>query len=174
MNKVRNLRVSMFLLGLAAVLVVGAARVSWAAFDAFLRIDGIKGESQDQAHKDWIEIESWSFGAARGTEALRALDSEAKPESVQYRETMPKAGGGRAEQKQHQPIVITKRKGAASPVLTKACASGQHFPRAILEVGGRQYVLTDVVLSSYSISSGGDRPTESFSLSFMGITTNNK
>jgi Type VI secretion system effector, Hcp len=26
------------------------------AYDAFLKIDGIKGESTDSNHKDWIEI----------------------------------------------------------------------------------------------------------------------
>jgi len=26
------------------------------ASDAYLRFDGIKGESQDHAHKEWIEI----------------------------------------------------------------------------------------------------------------------
>jgi polygalacturonase len=31
------------------------------AFDAFLKIDGIPGESTDDKHKDWIEILSYSF-----------------------------------------------------------------------------------------------------------------
>ena len=26
------------------------------AIDAYLQIDGIKGESQDDAHKEWIEV----------------------------------------------------------------------------------------------------------------------
>ncbi len=30
------------------------------AFDAFLKIDGIPGESTDDKHKDWIEITSYS------------------------------------------------------------------------------------------------------------------
>jgi type VI protein secretion system component Hcp len=33
------------------------------AFNAFLNLDGIKGESQDDQHKDWIELDSFSFGA---------------------------------------------------------------------------------------------------------------
>ena len=32
------------------------------AFDAFLKIDGIPGESTDDKHKDWIEILSFDFG----------------------------------------------------------------------------------------------------------------
>ena len=34
-------------------------KVSGGAFDAFLSIDGIKGESQESNHKDWIEIASF-------------------------------------------------------------------------------------------------------------------
>jgi type VI secretion system secreted protein Hcp len=33
--------------------------------DAFLEIDGIKGESTDDKHKDWIEILSYSHGVSQ-------------------------------------------------------------------------------------------------------------
>ena len=33
-----------------------------AAFDAFLEIDGIKGESKDKDHKNWINVSSFSWG----------------------------------------------------------------------------------------------------------------
>jgi type VI secretion system secreted protein Hcp len=32
------------------------------AIDVYLQIEGIKGESQDQGHKDWIEIETCHWG----------------------------------------------------------------------------------------------------------------
>ena len=34
-----------------------------AAVDYFLKIDGIKGESQDKTHKDEIQLNSFSWGA---------------------------------------------------------------------------------------------------------------
>ena len=34
-------------------------------FDAFLKINGIEGESQDDKHKNQIEILSYSFGASQ-------------------------------------------------------------------------------------------------------------
>ena len=34
-----------------------------ALFDAFLKIDGIEGESQDAKHKSEIQLESFSWGA---------------------------------------------------------------------------------------------------------------
>ena len=42
------------------------------AFDAFLKIDGIDGESQDAKHKSEIQVLSWSFGdASNATAATR-------------------------------------------------------------------------------------------------------
>jgi type VI secretion system secreted protein Hcp len=32
------------------------------AIDAYLQIDGIKGESQDDAHKEWIEVTGVHWG----------------------------------------------------------------------------------------------------------------
>ena len=35
------------------------------AFDAFIKIDGIPGESTDDKHKDWMEISTFSWGASQ-------------------------------------------------------------------------------------------------------------
>lgn len=42
------------------------------AVDMFLKIDGIKGESQDKKHKDEIDLSSWSWGASTGAHTRRA------------------------------------------------------------------------------------------------------
>ena len=36
------------------------------AVDHFLKIEGIEGESEDQEHKGWIDLLSWSWGAHSG------------------------------------------------------------------------------------------------------------
>lgn len=79
--------------------------------------------------------------------------------------------------RQHNPLVILRTYDKASPQLAKACATGQHIKSAKLFVrkAGKEqheyYVveLKDVVISGYSISSGGDRPTESLSLNFTKV-----
>jgi hypothetical protein len=43
------------------------------AFDAFLKIDGIPGESTDDKHKDWIEILSFAHGLNNRPSPLPAL-----------------------------------------------------------------------------------------------------
>ena len=42
------------------------------AFDAFLKIDGIPGESADAKHKDWIDVLSYGFGIQQPTSAYSA------------------------------------------------------------------------------------------------------
>ncbi len=110
-----------------------------AAVDYFLKFDGIKGESTDAKHKDEIDIESWSWGATR---ARPAGSSGAG------------AGAGKvAMQDFHFVMKLNK----ASPLLMRACATGQHIKTATLtgrKAGkGQQDYLTfkfhDVLVSSY-------------------------
>jgi hypothetical protein len=79
------------------------------------------------------------------------------------------AGGGQVHE-----LVITKHIDSSSPKLSKACASGEHFPRAVLTIrkagGARDPIFLNVSISSFSMSSGGDRPTESLTLSFTKIS----
>jgi type VI protein secretion system component Hcp len=70
----------------------------------------------------------------------------------------------------HRAIVITKEMDAASPILYRACASGQHFPRMTVNLGGREYVLSNAVLGSYRKFQRGRTPMESISLNFTKMT----
>ncbi len=142
---------------LGAGVALACTAPAFAAVDAFLQLDGVKGESQEKPGS--IEITSWSFGAGRGISSPTggASDRESRAPSV-------------------SEIHITKVNDKTSPTLMRACANGRHFASAILYVrkaGGSQpylqYKLSDVILSSYSVSSGGDRPTESMTINFAKI-----
>lgn len=131
------------------------------ASDFLLMIDGIKGESQQDKHKDEIEIESFSWGATQqGAHGA--------------------GGGGGAGKVSFQDLHFTSRVGKHSPLLVKACATGQHIKKAMLTVrksGGEQQeyyklVLEDLLVSSYQ--SGGSEgsnalPVDQFSLNFTKI-----
>jgi bacteriocin-like protein len=41
------------------------SNVTGGMFDAYLQIDGIKGEAQEDRHKDWIEVLSYSHKVAQ-------------------------------------------------------------------------------------------------------------
>jgi type VI secretion system secreted protein Hcp len=86
------------------------------AIDVYLQIDGIKGESTDTAHKDWIEVKSVQW------EVLQ-------PKSA----TASTGGGHTAERTEHRDIVISKLADLASPLLLQNCSSGKTLPKAKLE-----------------------------------------
>ena len=135
------------------------------AYDAFLKLDGIKGESQDAKHKGEIDIMSFSWGAHQaGTSAIGSG-----------------AGSGKVSL---QDLQITKKVDSSSPLLFLNCANGAHIKEGNLVVrkaGGDQleYLkikLTDVLVSSYQpsghVHGGDDIPTESVSLNFSKIEMN--
>ena len=86
------------------------------AIDVYLHIDGIKGESADDRHKDWIECKSVSWAVEQ-------------PRSA----TSSTGGGHTAERCEHHDVVITKLADLASPILLQTCSAGRTIPRAKLE-----------------------------------------
>ena len=86
------------------------------AIDVYLQIDGIKGESADDRHRDWIESKSVAWGVSQPKAA-----------------TASTGGGHTAERCEHSEITITKLADLATPILLQTCSSGKTIPRARLE-----------------------------------------
>jgi type VI secretion system secreted protein Hcp len=86
------------------------------AIDVYLQIDGIKGESTDDKHKDWIECTSVNWGVKQ-------------PRSA----TASTGGGHTAERCEHDEVVFTKLADLASPILLQTCSAGKTIPKAKLE-----------------------------------------
>jgi type VI secretion system secreted protein Hcp len=128
-----------------------------AAVDYFLKIDGIKGESRDEKHKDEIEIESFSWGETQtGTFAV--------------------GGGGGAGKVSTQDFHFTMLVNKASPALFLACAQGDHIKKAILtcrKAGREEFMIVtmnDLLVSSFQIGgTGGVVPADQISLNFAKI-----
>jgi type VI secretion system secreted protein Hcp len=143
-------------------LALAATLSCHAASDFYLKIDGIDGESTSDQHAGEIEILSFSWGVSNSG-------------------SMSSGSGGGAGKASFQDISFVRRLDKASPKLMLACATGQHIPSAILvcrKSGGDgrseayyKITLNDILVSSVSTSgnSGGDLPTESFSLNFAKI-----
>jgi type VI secretion system secreted protein Hcp len=125
------------------------------ATDAFLHLDGVTGESTDDAYKTWIEILSFSWG----------LSNPTTPGSA--------TGGSGAGKVSLSDFSISKTLDSSSPSLFKNCCSGMHYATGTIKLrkaGGSQlvyltYNLTQVFVSSYSIGSSGEVPIESVSFS---------
>jgi type VI secretion system secreted protein Hcp len=134
------------------------------AFDAFLKIEGIDGESTRKGFEKQIELISFSWGASNPT-------------------TIGSAGaGGGAGKASVSSFNCLKITDAASAPLFQACCAGKHFPKAkvtLRKAGGDSpvdylvYEFEKVYIESvqWSGASGGDdRPTESVSLAFGKVT----
>jgi len=112
------------------------------AADMFLTIDDIKGESQDSAFRERIELISWNWGLSQGGSAHSGTG----------------AGSGKVSARDISFIKLTDR---STPQLMKLCCSGKHFTKAVLTVrkAGEKplnYVvleLFDGLVSSVAISS---------------------
>jgi type VI secretion system secreted protein Hcp len=127
------------------------------AVDMFIDIKGIKGESQDDEHKDEIDVLAFSWGVSNSG-------------------TTHVGGGSGSGKANFQDLSFTKYIDKSSPILVQHAATGTHIAEAKLVVrkaGGKQmeyimYHLKDIIVSS--ISSGGsggeDRLTENCVLNF--------
>lgn len=122
----------------------------------------IKGLSNVDGHADWIKCDSLQFGVGRGI----SLQS-----------------GGGAKREVSSPsvseVTFSRASDMASPELFyQACGGvslGQCLVHILQVIDNKPQVfvtieLEEAMLSSYSVSSGGDIPSESFSVNFTKIS----
>lgn len=87
------------------------------AFDAFIKIDGIEGESTDADHRGWIEVIRYGLGAKQTLSP-----------------TTSSAGGLSAERADFSRFLIRKYIDKSSPLLLQACAAGTHIDQVVVEL----------------------------------------
>jgi type VI secretion system secreted protein Hcp len=115
------------------------------ASDIFAKIGDIKGESLDSKHKDEVEVLSWSWGVAQSG-------------------TMAHGGGGGEGKASFNDFNFTHHVDKASPVLLKACATGEHIKDATITVrkagkGQQEFLIikmSDIIITSVNPSGSGD------------------
>ena len=132
----------------------------------YLQIDGIKGESTDTPHKDWIEILSYADRVHQGyNPAYSPLNMRSYME--------PDFGS----------ITVTKFVDLSSPKLYEAACTGKHFKKAQMEVYYKGFMfwmvnLEDVVITSMQAqipeallvsAAASDFPTETVNLNYGKI-----
>jgi type VI secretion system secreted protein Hcp len=133
------------------------------AIDVYLQIDGIKGESTDSTHKDWIECTSVDFGVLQ-------------PRSA----TASSSGGHTAERCEHKDIVVSKFADLATPLLLEQCSMGKTISKAKLEflradADGKRVTYFTIELENLIISSvtpkvaAGNIMTETLSIKYAQV-----
>lgn len=109
------------------------------AFDAFLQVQGIKGDSTDSAHKDWIEIQAFAHSVTQATGGAASAQGT--------------HAGGRAD---HGDFSIVKRLDTASPPLFLHCCTAKPIPEVKVQLcramGEKttfmEYIMKDVIVSA--------------------------
>ncbi|CBS86350.1 Hcp family type VI secretion system effector [Azospirillum lipoferum] len=123
----------------------------------YVKYDGIDGEATHETHKKWLDVSSlqWGVGRAISTPSGSTANREASEPSV-------------------SEVTITKQMDSSSPkFFVESCtgAIGKKVQIHLVTTGSpgntyAEYTLTNALVSAYSMSSGGDRPSESISISF--------
>lgn len=122
------------------------------ATSQYLKVDGADGESTDEKHKNWIDLESWSWGADQ-------------PHSSH-------TGGGSGQARVAvSPLLITAKVNKGSNTLFLFCCNGKHIPKVVLEqtkAGETQQcylklTLEDAMVTSFHTGGSGEHPVASVS-----------
>ncbi len=130
------------------------------AADIFAKIDGIKGESLDDKHKDEVEVLSWSWGVTQSGSVTAG------------------AGGGTGKAT-FNDFSFTHNLDKASPKLLRACATGEHIKEATVtmrKAGGDPlafltFKLKDIIITGVQPSGTreGSAATEHIALQFAKV-----
>lgn len=86
------------------------------ASDAYLKIEGINGESEDERHRNWLEVSNVTYAVHQ-------------PRA----DVVSTAGGHTTERADLYPISVTKLTDIASPILLQTCATGKTISKATFE-----------------------------------------
>ncbi len=126
----------------------------------YMNYEGIKGDVTESGHKDWIEVNSfqWGVGRAIGSPTGRGMNREAAAPSVsEIVVTKPL-------DKSSNALLREALQGAGKKVTINFCKTEANKLETYLEIK-----LENVLISGFSESSGGDRPSESISLNFTKV-----
>lgn len=128
-------------------------------YDAFLKLDGVPGESKDEQHNGWIDILSFSWGV---------------------KQTKASGSGGGAGKAMISDLTMTKRVDKATPLLVQNVINGRHAATGMLSVRKAgastdflKYSLSSVLVSSLTHEGntrGDSTPLEQLELGFLKIS----
>jgi type VI secretion system secreted protein Hcp len=116
-------------------------------FSAFLKIDGIEGESTDEKHTGWIEIIRYGIGIRQEVST-----------------TASSSGGACAERTEFSDFKIRKLLDKSSPKMALLCAAGTHINEVAIELcragTAKQpymvYTMNNCIISRVITTSGSD------------------
>ncbi|MFL9860554.1 type VI secretion system tube protein Hcp [Paraburkholderia madseniana] len=103
----------------------------------FMKVDGTTGESADEQHQGWTDIQSFSWGASQPA-------------------AMAVGGGGGTGKASFNDLSVVAYMDKAAPAIIKSCASGKHLDKVEIsscKTGGTQIEFSRVTLEEVLVTS---------------------
>jgi type VI secretion system secreted protein Hcp len=129
----------------------------------FLKYGAIKGDSTSKGHEDWIILHSLQWGAGRGISSSQGSS-----------ENRTASGASISE------VTVTKILDPASTELLQDMLKGGLATTAQIDLTETKentayfsIIMTNTGISGISLSTGGDRPSESMSFNFTKLAITN-
>jgi type VI secretion system secreted protein Hcp len=126
----------------------------------YMKIEGVEGNVTAEGYKGWIEVNSCQFGIGRGVSSPHGSDVDREASTPSVSEIVVTKEADKASTKLFELALY----GEGLKVNIDLCKTDKGKPEPYM-----QYELEDVLISGFSVSSGGDRPSESLSLNFTKI-----
>jgi type VI secretion system secreted protein Hcp len=128
------------------------------AVDYFLKLDGIQGESQDEKHKNEIQVLSWSWGAANVS-------------------SVSGTGGSGAGKVDMSDVSMMLNFDKSTPKFFKSICAGTHIASGELSAikaggNGKPYLKVDfkeIFVTGLQMSAAGEVPAVSLSFTYDEI-----
>lgn len=131
----------------------------------YLKYGDVAGNVTADGFAEWVELDSFQWGVGRGIGS-----------------PVGNSGNREASSPSVSEVTVTKMFDKASTPLLEAALHGDGVKAEIAflrtKTGGGveeflRYELSETLTSGYSVSSGGDRPTESISFNFTKVMMKN-
>lgn len=132
----------------------------------YLKFGSIQGDVTESGHVGWIELNSLQWGLGRGVSSPTGSSENRESSAPSVSEITTTKNYDKATIKLLQDAFEGTGAGDGATVQIDFVRTTKGKLDVYLS-----YELTDVIISGYSISSGGDTPSESLSFNFVKIKT---
>jgi type VI secretion system secreted protein Hcp len=130
----------------------------------YMKYDTIEGDVTADQHTKWIEVHSFQWGVGRGISSPTGASADRESSAPSVSEITVSKATDIASTK----LLNEAYQGEGKTVTIDFCKTDKGSLEVYME-----YTLSDCLISGYSISSGGDRPSESLSLNFTKVEFKN-
>lgn len=130
----------------------------------YMNYNDIKGDATAEGHTAWVQLNSFQWGVGRGISSPTGGSADRESSAPSVSEITVTKATDIATVK----LLDEALQGEGQKVVIDFCKTDKGKLEVYLE-----YTLTNCMISGYSLSSGGDRPSESLSLNFTKVECKN-